>query len=119
MGLGDIINGALGSVLQRVSSQQTQEQESERRKSQQELEKAGRTSSYQSVSITSVVQPVEVRAQRLKLELLASNINIHNLKRLAFNGIPDQDNLRAITWKASRGGGGVHGRGGDGGQAGW
>eukprot|EP00775_Hariotina_reticulata_P013962 gene13962-14076_t len=43
--------------------------------------------------------PVEARVSRFKQELLASRINLHELRRLAFQGIPDKDGLRAMTWK--------------------
>jgi hypothetical protein len=43
--------------------------------------------------------PVESRVSRFKQELLASRINLDELRRLAFQGIPDKDGLRAITWK--------------------
>lgn len=43
--------------------------------------------------------PVEARVSRFKQELLASRINLPELRRLAFQGIPDRDGLRAITWK--------------------
>ncbi|WIA33086.1 hypothetical protein OEZ86_006240 [Tetradesmus obliquus] len=43
--------------------------------------------------------PVESRISRFKQELLASRINLDELRRLAFQGIPDKDGLRAITWK--------------------
>lgn len=36
---------------------------------------------------------------RFRQELNASCINLDGLKRLAFNGIPDRDNLRAVVWK--------------------
>lgn len=38
-------------------------------------------------------------ACRFKQELLASRINLDELRRLAFQGIPDKDGLRAMTWK--------------------
>jgi hypothetical protein len=43
--------------------------------------------------------PIEARVSRFKQELLASRINLHELRRLAFQGIPDKDGLRAMTWK--------------------
>jgi hypothetical protein len=43
--------------------------------------------------------PVESRISRFKQELLASRINLDELRRLAFQGIPDKDGLRAMTWK--------------------
>ncbi|GLC38907.1 hypothetical protein PLESTB_000460300 [Pleodorina starrii] len=47
----------------------------------------------------SSVQSIEARVGRFKTELRGSHINLHNLKRLAFHGIPDCGNLRAIVWK--------------------
>lgn len=43
--------------------------------------------------------PMEARISRFKQELLASRINLDELRRLAFQGIPDKDGLRAMTWK--------------------
>jgi hypothetical protein len=43
--------------------------------------------------------PIEARISRFKQELLASRINVDELRRLAFQGIPDKDGLRAMTWK--------------------
>eukprot|EP00879_Flechtneria_rotunda_P005730 GHRR01006031.1.p1 GENE.GHRR01006031.1~~GHRR01006031.1.p1 ORF type:complete len:476 (+),score=176.35 GHRR01006031.1:122-1549(+) len=43
--------------------------------------------------------PVEVRVSQFKQELLASRINLDELRRLAFQGIPDKDGLRSMTWK--------------------
>jgi len=43
--------------------------------------------------------PIEARISRFKQELLASRINLDELRRLAFQGIPDKDGLRAMTWK--------------------
>ena len=43
--------------------------------------------------------PIEARVSRFKQELLASRINLDELRRLAFQGIPDKDGLRAMTWK--------------------
>jgi hypothetical protein len=43
--------------------------------------------------------PIESRVSRFKQELLASRINLDELRRLAFQGIPDKDGLRAMTWK--------------------
>lgn len=45
------------------------------------------------------IQSIEVRVQRFKQLLLASPVDVEQLRRLAFHGIPDQDNLRALTWK--------------------
>jgi hypothetical protein len=47
-------------------------------------------------------QPVEARVQRFRLELNASCINVHALKRLAMSGVPDKEGLRAVTWKVGR-----------------
>lgn len=43
--------------------------------------------------------PVEARVSQFKQELLASRINLDELRRLAYQGIPDRDGLRAMTWK--------------------
>ena len=43
--------------------------------------------------------PVEARISRFKQELLASRINLVALRRLAYQGVPDKDGLRAVTWK--------------------
>lgn len=43
--------------------------------------------------------PVEARVSKFKQELLASRINLEELRRLAFQGIPDKDGLRAMTYK--------------------
>lgn len=43
--------------------------------------------------------PIEARISRFKQELLSSRINLEELRRLAFQGIPDKDGLRAMTWK--------------------
>lgn len=51
--------------------------------------------------------PLEARVSRFKQELLASRINLDELRRLAFQGIPDKDGLRAMTWKVGGGGQGV------------
>ena len=40
-----------------------------------------------------------VRVQRFRQELFGSCINLHALAGLAFYGIPDRDNLRAVVWK--------------------
>ena len=40
-----------------------------------------------------------VRVQRFRQELVGSCINLHALAGLAFYGIPDRDNLRAVVWK--------------------
>jgi hypothetical protein len=45
------------------------------------------------------VQPLEARVAQFQVELKGACINLHNLKRLAFNGIPDKGNLRATVWK--------------------
>lgn len=50
------------------------------------------------------------RVYRFKQELNASRINLHAVKRLAFHGIPDKDNLRAIVWKVGRDTEGVQGQ---------
>ncbi len=52
-------------------------------------------------SSTSSALPVETRVMRFKQELAGSHINVYSLKRLAFNGIPDQGNLRATVWKVT------------------
>ncbi|EFJ41677.1 hypothetical protein VOLCADRAFT_83978 [Volvox carteri f. nagariensis] len=53
-----------------------------------------------SASLSSpTVQTIEARIGRFKTELRGSRINLDNLKRLAFNGIPDSGNLRATVWK--------------------
>eukprot|EP00878_Enallax_costatus_P018401 GHUV01019370.1.p1 GENE.GHUV01019370.1~~GHUV01019370.1.p1 ORF type:complete len:374 (+),score=126.28 GHUV01019370.1:171-1292(+) len=43
--------------------------------------------------------PIELRVSQFKQELLASRINLDDLRRLAYQGIPDRDGLRAMTWK--------------------
>jgi hypothetical protein len=43
--------------------------------------------------------PLESRVSRFKQQLLASRIDLHELRRLSMQGIPDKDGLRAITWK--------------------
>lgn len=43
--------------------------------------------------------PIESRISQFKQELLASRIDLDELRRLAFQGIPDRDGLRAMTWK--------------------
>jgi hypothetical protein len=43
--------------------------------------------------------PLEARISTFKQELLASRIDLDELRRLAFQGIPDKDGLRAMTWK--------------------
>lgn len=46
--------------------------------------------------------PLESRVSRFKQQLLASRIDLHELRRLSMQGIPDKDGLRAITWKVGR-----------------
>eukprot|EP00798_Chlamydomonas_sp_ICE-L_P024704 gene24704-10340_t len=48
---------------------------------------------------SSSAQPFEARVHRFQQELSASRVNIHAIKRLAFDGIPDHENLRATVWK--------------------
>jgi hypothetical protein len=55
------------------------------------------TSTSPSAWASSV--PLESRVSRLKQQLLASRIDLHELRRLSMQGIPDKDGLRAITWK--------------------
>ncbi|GFR40766.1 hypothetical protein Agub_g1379, partial [Astrephomene gubernaculifera] len=52
-----------------------------------------------AASLSSSVQSIEARVARFQAELRGSHINLDNLKRLAFHGIPDQGNLRATVWK--------------------
>ena len=61
----------------------------------------GREASGTSMGALAVPEPESVRVLRLKQELAGSCINIHALKRLAFHGIPDKDNLRGTVWKVS------------------
>lgn len=53
----------------------------------------------QAPSSSRPTVPIEARISRFKQELLASRINLDELRRLAFQGIPDKDGLRAMTWK--------------------
>ncbi|GAX82972.1 hypothetical protein CEUSTIGMA_g10399.t1 [Chlamydomonas eustigma] len=55
--------------------------------------------SDQSTSMASLSEPESIRLQRFKQELSGSCINLHALRRLAFHGVPDRDNLRAVVWK--------------------
>lgn len=48
---------------------------------------------------TSSAQSLESRVHDFKQVLLASKIDLTELRRLAFHGIPDKDGVRAITWK--------------------
>jgi hypothetical protein len=41
----------------------------------------------------------DARVARFKDELLATRVDLKRLRALSFNGIPDRDGLRAITWK--------------------
>jgi hypothetical protein len=54
-----------------------------------------------NVPLAPAVQSVEVRAGRFRQELLASCINLQSIRRLAFDGVPDIDNLRTIVWKVN------------------
>lgn len=63
------------------------------------VESPPRVPSPTSLSTATVVQSVEVRVARFQTELRGSRINLDNLKRLAFHGIPDKGNLRAVVWK--------------------
>jgi hypothetical protein len=47
----------------------------------------------------SSVQSVDARVAKFKHELLSETIDLKEVKRMAFHGIPDKDGLRAITWK--------------------
>lgn len=62
-----------------------------------------RTFDYDAPSTSSGQEDVSpsysARIQRFKSELEAGNINMENLKRFSFSGIPDKDGMRAITWK--------------------
>jgi len=57
------------------------------------------TGSDSGTALSAVLEHENVRLQRFKQELAGSCINIHALKRLAFHGIPDKDNLRGLIWK--------------------
>lgn len=59
--------------------------------------------SPQAPSSSRPTVPIETRISRFKQELLASRINLDELRRLAFQGIPDKDGLRAMTWKVRPG----------------
>lgn len=59
------------------------------------------TDAPSTVLTTASAVPVEARVQRFRQELAASHINIHALKRLTFQGVPDTPGLRATVWKAS------------------
>lgn len=63
-----------------------------------ELRESHSTVLSPSASLSSV-QTLDARIGRFKSELKGSRINLDNLRRLAFNGIPDSGNLRAIVWK--------------------
>jgi hypothetical protein len=52
--------------------------------------------------LTSTAMPPEARVARFKSALLATKIDLAELRRLAYNGVPDKDGLRAITWKVGR-----------------
>jgi hypothetical protein len=54
----------------------------------------------------SSVQSVDARVAKFKHELLSETIDLKEIKRMAFHGIPDKDGLRAITWKVRGGGNG-------------
>lgn len=51
-----------------------------------------------AVSSSGVVT-MEARVLQFKQELRRHPIDLHSLRRLAFQGIPDRDNLRATVWK--------------------
>lgn len=57
------------------------------------------TAASSSSSVSRPTVPLEARVSRFKQELLASRINLDELRRLSFQGIPDKDGLRAMTWK--------------------
>jgi hypothetical protein len=57
------------------------------------------SSAQATTSSSRPTVPIEARISRFKQELLASRINLDELRRLAFQGIPDKDGLRAMTWK--------------------
>ena len=40
-----------------------------------------------------------LRQRRFEEELAASTINLKQLRRMAFHGIPEKEGLRAATWK--------------------
>ncbi|KAG2498137.1 hypothetical protein HYH03_003895 [Edaphochlamys debaryana] len=68
--------------------------------SSRDASQAGSVSANAGTTMTTgAVQSVESRVARFQAELRGSTINIHNLKRLAFHGIPDHGNLRATVWK--------------------
>ncbi len=68
------------------------------------VESPPRVPSPTSLSTSTVVQSIELRVARFQTELRGSRINLDNLKRLAFHGIPDKGNLRAVVWKVGLGG---------------
>ncbi|GIL51493.1 hypothetical protein Vafri_7469 [Volvox africanus] len=86
------------SRAKELAAQTAQEIQGQRYIAQDQRE-APSTTLSPAASLSSSVQTLEARIGRFKLELRGSRINLDNLKRLAYNGIPDSGNLRATVWK--------------------
>lgn len=56
-----------------------------------------------SSSVDSPSYTVEARVVRFRQELRNNQINLTNVSRLAYEGIPDKYGLRPLIWKVSMG----------------
>jgi hypothetical protein len=65
------------------------------------LPPAAKTDNASSSSSIGGADSEASRIARFKQELGASCINLHALKRHAFRGVPEKDNLRVVVWKVS------------------
>lgn len=77
------------------------QQDSQREQAQITQQDAVARAAGSSVPLAPAPQSPELRIHRFKQELQASHINVEQLKRLAFHGVPDTQNLRATVWKVT------------------